>query len=445
MLSERGGGRLSNERGVGPLAATVLVAGNMIGSGVFMLPASLAATGSSTIMSWIITSAGALALAGVFAALATIRPTQDAIVDYPARGLHPFFGFANWWLYLLACWIGVPAVALAATGYLAYFLPALAEPVAGAWTTVAIVWLLTLANIFGAKLITRLSGLTLLIGLAPIVVATVLGLLAFDDATFAAGWNVSGKPLSVAVGQSLAPIFWAFLGIESASFAAAVVRDPEKNVARASLGGVALAAVIYIAASVALLGSIPTDVLAKSTAPFADAIALLWGPTAASVIAVCALLKTLGTVGGWMLVTAEVSRSGAAAGYLPNLLSQGDATRAPVRDLLLAAILMSGVLLASVSPTLGKQFGVLINITVNFSMVAYALCSLALVRIAQAVEDGARRWMLRVLGLGAAAFSVAVIVLSDPSMLPPTLWVIAATGPLYGLVLLARRGKKSAS
>ncbi len=433
---------MSNERGVGPLAATVLVAGNMIGSGVFMLPASLAATGSSTILSWLITSAGALALAGVFAALATMRPTPDAIVDYPARGLHPFFGFANWWLYLLACWIGVPAVALAATGYLAYFLPALAQPVAGAWTTIAIVWLLTVANIFGAKLVTRLSGLTLVIGLAPIVVATVLGLLAFDGEIFAAGWNVSGRPLSVAVGQSLAPVFWAFLGIESASFAAAVVRDPEKNVARASLGGVALAAVIYIAASVALLGSIPAETLAKSTAPFAEAIHILWGPAAAGVIAVCALLKTLGAVGGWMLVTAEGSRSGAAAGYLPRILSQGDATRAPVRDLLLAAVLMSGVLLASVSPTLGKQFGVLINVTVNFSMVTYALCSLALVRIARDVGDSGRRWLLQLLGLIGAAFAVTVLALSDPSMLPPTLWVIAATVPLYGLVLLARRGKR---
>lgn len=430
---------MSNERGVGPLAATVLVAGNMIGSGVFMLPASLAATGSSTLISWILTSAGAMALAGVFAALATIRPTPDAIVDYPARGLHPFFGFANWWLYLLACWIGVPAVALAATGYLAFFLPGLAQPLAGAWTTVGIIWALTIANIFGAKLVTRLGGLTLLIGLAPIMVATVLGLAAFDSELFAAGWNVSGKPLSVAVGQSLAPVFWAFLGVESASFAAAVVRDPERNVARASLGGVAIAAVVYIAASVAMLGSIPAEVLAKSTAPFADAIRILWGPAAAGVIAVCALLKTLGTVGGWMLVTAEGSRSGAAAGYLPRILSHGDATRAPVRDLLLAAVLMSGVLLASVSPTLGKQFGVLINITVNFSMVAYALCSLSLVRIAGEVADTGRRLMLRLLGLSGAAFSLAVLALSDPAMLPPTLWVIASTVPLYGLVLLAKR------
>lgn len=436
---KRGGGSLGNERGVGPLAATVLVAGNMIGSGVFLLPASLAATGSSTIISWLITSAGAMALAGVFAALATIRPTQDAIVDYPSRGLHPFFGFANWWVYLLGCWIGVPAVALAATGYLAYFVPALAQPVAGAWTTIGVIWLLTLANVLGARLVTRLGGLTLLVGLAPVMLATALGFAAFDADTFAAGWNVSGKPLSTAVGQSLAPVFWAFLGVESASFAAAVVRDPQRNVARASLGGVALAAAVYIAASVALLGAIPAEVLASSSAPFADAIRILWGPAAAGTIAVCALLKTLGTVGGWMLVTAEGSRSGAAAGYLPGFLSQGDATRAPVRDLVLAALLMSGVLLASVSPTLGRQFGVLINVTVNFSMVAYALCSLSLVRIAGAVQDAGRRRLLRLLGLGAAAFSVAVLALSDPAMLPPTLATVAAAIPLYGLVLLARR------
>jgi len=143
-----------------------------------------------------------------------------------------------------------------------------------------------------------------------------------------------------------------------------------------------------------------------------------------------------------MLVTAEGSRSGASAGYLPRFLSHGDAARAPVRDLLLAAILMSGVLLASVSPTLGKQFGVLINVTVNFSMVTYALCSLALIRIAGAVDDAGRRLLLRLLGLGGATFSIAVLLLSDPAMLPPTLWVIAATVPLYGLVLLARRGRR---
>ena len=118
----------SDARRIGPLLAMVLVAGNMIGSGVFLLPATLAAIGSSTIIGWVIASAGAMLLAGVFALLATLKPTPDGIVDYPAQGLHPFFGFANWLLYWLSCWVGSPAIALAVTGYLSFFFPALADP-----------------------------------------------------------------------------------------------------------------------------------------------------------------------------------------------------------------------------------------------------------------------------------------------------------------------------
>src|SRR3990167_5388474 len=227
---------------IGPLLATVLVAGNMIGSGVFLLPATLAAIGSSTLIGWVIASAGAMLLAGCFALLATLKPTPDGFVEYPARGLHPFFGFANWFLYWLSCWVGSPAIALAVTGYLTFFLPVLSDPVISVWTTIGVIWLMTLANLIGARTVARLGGLTLVIGLAPIAVATVLGLLAFDPQTFAAGWNVTGKPLTQAVGGSLAPIFWAFLGLESAPVAAAVVRDPRRNVARAALGGVGLAA-----------------------------------------------------------------------------------------------------------------------------------------------------------------------------------------------------------
>jgi arginine:agmatine antiporter len=434
----------SAARRIGPLLATMLVAGNMIGSGVFLLPATLAAIGSSTIIGWIIASAGAMLLAGVFALLAILKPTPDGLVDYPAQGLHPFFGFANWLLYWLANWAGVPAIALAITGYLSFFIPVLKEPLAGVWTTIGFIWLMTLANVVGAKTVARLGGMTLLIGLAPIVVATVLGLLAFDADTFAAGWNVTGKPLPQTVGASLAPIFWAFLGLESASMAAAVVRDPERNVPRAALGGVVLAAVVYMGASVALMGAIPAATLAQSSAPFADAIATLAGPTAAAIIAVCAMLKAAGTLGGWILVTAEATRSGAAAGFLPRSLSSGDPARAPVRDLLVTGLLMSVVIASSMSPTLGKQFGVLINIAVNLSMAMYALCALALVSFARQIADPGKRLAARAMAVGGAAFSVWVVAASDPTMLAPSLWAFAATVPLYGLVVLGRRLRQAA-
>lgn len=434
----------SAARRIGPLLATMLVAGNMIGSGVFLLPATLAAIGSSTIIGWIIASGGAMLLAGVFALLAILKPTPDGLVDYPAQGLHPFFGFANWLLYWLANWAGVPAIALAITGYLSFFIPALKEPLAGVWTTIGFIWLMTLANIIGARTVTRLGGMTLLIGLAPIIVATVLALMAFDADTFAAGWNVTGKPLPQTVGASLAPIFWAFLGLESASMAAAVVRDPERNIPRAALGGVGLAALVYMAASVALMGAIPAATLAQSAAPFADAIAVLAGPTAAAIIAVCAMVKAAGTLGGWILVTAEATRSGAMAGFLPKGLSSPDPARAPVRDLLLTGMLMSLVIASSMSPTLGKQFGVLINIAVNLSMAMYALCALALVSFARQIADPSKRLAARAMAVGGAAFSVWVVAASDPTMLAPSLWAFAATMPMYGLVVLGRRLKAKA-
>ncbi|MFZ5669327.1 MAG: amino acid permease [Pseudomonadota bacterium] len=431
-------GAASGGRRIGPVLATVLVAGNMVGSGVYLLPATLAAIGSSTLIGWALASAGALLLAGVFALLATLKPTTEGLVDYPA-GLHPFFGFANWFLYWLSCWVGSPAIALAVTGYLSFFFPVLTDPVLSVWTTIGVIWLMTLANLVGARVVAGLGGATLLIGLAPIVVATALGLLAFDPQLFAAGWNVSGRPLVQAVGGSLAPIFWAFLGLESATVAAAVVRDPERNVARAAIGGVALAAIVYIAASVALLGAIPAATLAASSAPFADAIRILAGPTVAGAIAVCAMLKAAGTMGGWLLLAAEAGRSGAARGFVPRVLSDREPDRTPVRDLLVAAVLMTVVVASSMSPTLGRQFGVLIAIAVNLSMIAYALCALALVRLAGAIADPGRRLAARVMALAGAAFSVWVVAASDPTLLAPSLWAFAATVPLYGVRLVWKR------
>ena len=146
-------------------------------------------------------------------------------------------------------------------------------------------------------------------------------------------------------------------------------------------------------------------------------------------------------MGGWLLLTAESGRSGAVAGFMPRVLSSRDPARTPVRDLLLSAGLMSLVIASSMSPTLGKQFGVLINIAVNLSMAAYALCALALIRFTAVIPDPRKRLAARVMAVGGVALSVWVVAASDPTMLAPSLWAFAATVPLYGVVLLVRRVK----
>lgn len=392
------------QQGLGPLTATFLVAGNMVGSGLFLLPASLASVGSASLIGWAIAGAGAMALAGVFAILGAIRPDPDGIIRYPADGLHPVAGFVAWAAYWASCWVGNVAIALAAVGYLAFFLPGLI----GAWPTavaaIGLIWLMTLANLSGPRAVGWFAGSTLLIGLVPILAAIVFGALAFDAEVFAASWNVSGQPLAHAIPASLVTIFWAYLGLESATVAAKAVDNPRRNLPIAALGGVALASVIYAAATAAVMGVIPAAELAVSTAPFADVVQRLVGPVAGAVVAACALAKTLGTLAGWLLVAAEAGASGGANGYLPRAIGGERGSRLPVRGVVVTALLMSLTALATVSPTLTRQFNALINAAVLANLGMYLLCALALIRFSGGMESPARRWLARLVAALAAVF-----------------------------------------
>ena len=412
----------------------------MIGSGIYLLPASLAAFGSSSIVGWAIAAAGAMLLAGMFGALAVLRPTVDGVVAYAGEGLHPVFGYTSWLAYWLSCWVGNVAVALGVVGYLGFFAPALAAPPWIFATTLAVIWLLAGVNLLGPRLIGRTGGLGLALGLLPVALAVALGFAAFDPALFAASWNPGGKPLAQTVPASVVLIFWAFLGLESANIAAAVVDNPRRNLPIAALAGTAIAALVYGLATVALMGSVPADVLARSTAPFADAVARLIGRNAGAFVAICAMAKSAATLGGVTLLMAETGRSGAASGYLPRFMSSVDPHRAPVRDLIVTGVITSLVAAATLSPTLGKQFNALINASVILSMALYGLCALALIRFARVVRSPTARRAIVCGAIIATAFCGWMIIAPGLGVALPALAILAAAPPLWLIhVWLVRR------
>jgi arginine:agmatine antiporter len=214
-----------------------------------------------------------------------------------------------------------------------------------------------------------------------------------------------------------------------------VVDNPERNVPIAALSGVGLAGVVYIAASVAVMGVIPAAELARSTAPFADVVSKLAGGWAGATIAACAALKALGTLGGWILVTGEAGRTGAASGFLPGFASESDPDRLPRRGLLVVGLLMTLTALATLSPTLNKQFNVIVNVAVVLFMAVYVLCSLALLL---AKDQGP--WV-RALAAVALAFSLLAIVAAGWQTTWPALVLLAAAVPLW-LVVKAVRGSR---
>jgi arginine:agmatine antiporter len=296
--------------------AALVVAGNMIGSGLYLLPVTLAPFGSSSLIGWLVAGVGAAVLALVFGALGRLKPGADGLAGFAETGLGRFFGFQVAIAFWTACLVGNVAVAVAATGYLAFFWPVLKDPVAATLCNLAIIWVATLAYVAGTRTASWLAAGALVVGLIPIVIAVAAGVVAFDPQLFAASWNPSGDSLKETVPASLVLIFWAYLGVESAAALSSRIRHPGKNLGRASLAGVALATLVYVGATVAVFGVIPLDALAASTSPYADLAARVFGASLAGFVAVCAVAKTIGTVGGWVMMGGETARA-AARGRLP--------------------------------------------------------------------------------------------------------------------------------
>lgn len=406
--------------------AALVVAGNMIGSGVYLLPAALATTGSSSLIGWVVAAIGAVTLALVFAALGRTLPNADGLPGFAERGLGRFFGFQTTLAFWAAALIGNVAVAVAATGYLGFFFPALKTPVGATLCNLALIWLVTGAYVLGVRTAARFAAITLIIGLAPIVVAIVAGAVSFDPEVFAASWSPSGEPLTKTVPASLAVIFWAFLGVESAAVLSQRVKDPALDVGRASIAGVSLAAVIYIAASTAVFGVIPAAVLAQSTSPYADLIAQVFGASVAGVAAACAVVKATGTLGGWVMMAGETARAGAEHGYLPKGFGQGGQTTRATP--LLGGAIMSIAAVLSSQQTLGGQFGLLIGVTSVLTLCVYAVCCVSLFRIARTRRDKT----VAVIGL---IFSIAAVAAAAPGYILPTLGFVAVVSGAWFLWL----------
>ena len=264
---------LDTSKKIGLIACTGVVAGNMMGSGVFLLPSSLAKIGTASIWGWLITTAGALLLAFVFAKLGKLAPKAGGPYAYARDWFGPYMGFQTNTIYWFANWIGNVAIPIAAVGYFSYFFPILSEPLVRCIAVLILVWALSFANVIGPAFVSRVQTVTTSFALVPILGIAIFGWFFFDADIFKGAYNVSGESNFGAISSAAALTLWAFIGVESASVTAGVVENPEKNVARATLAGVFLAAIAYIASSSVIMGMVPNGELQTSDAPFALAAA----------------------------------------------------------------------------------------------------------------------------------------------------------------------------
>lgn len=428
--------------------ATMLVAGNMIGTGVFLLPVNLAHVGGISIFGWLVATAGVAALGLAFAKLGELSPQPGGPYAYARDFLGPYAGFQTNYVYWFGNWIGNIAIAVAATGYLAELVPAISGPSASVIATALLIWLLTLTNILGPRVVGALEAWTMALALVPILAIAIFGWLWFDSQIFLAGWNVSGESDLRAVSRAASMALWAYMGIESAAVSAGVIENPSRNVPLATLIGLALAAVVYMLSSSVIMGLLPNEELRRSHAPFAEAARIAIGAPGAIIISVCAVLKSVGSLGGWMLLVGQSAQAAARDGMFPRIFARLNSNGVPGMGLLIVAVLMTIVLFATMSPTLADQFNSIVDLAVILIIVPYVYSAVAVVKVVYDHRLPRSTFQLyKWIALTAVAYCLWAVIGGDPDTVVRALVALLISVPLYPFFIrsMERAAKRNAA
>lgn len=375
---------MASSKKIGLIACTGVVAGNMMGSGIALLPANLASLGSIAIWGWVISIIGAMSLAYVYARLATKNPQQGGPIAY-AGEISPAFGFQTGVLYYHANWIGNLAIGITAVSYLSTFFPALNNPVPAGIACIAIVWVFTFINLLGGSWVSRLTTMGLVLVLIPVIVTATAGWHWFDAATYQANWNISGTTDFHAVIKSILLCLWAFIGVESAAVSTGMVKNPKRTVPLATMLGTALAGIIYVAATQVISGMYPASEMAASGAPFAISASTIMGGWAAPMVSAFTAFACLTSLGSWMMLVGQAGVRAANDGNFPKVYGEVDKNGVPKKGLLLASCKMTAlmVLITAMSSGGGKAsdlFGMLTGIAVLLTMLPYFYSCVDLIR-----------------------------------------------------------------
>ncbi len=358
---------------------TFIVTVNMMGSGIIMLPANMAKVGAISLLSWVVTAVGSMAIAYGFAQAGILNQRAGGMAAYAEDAYGKSGYFQVFFLYFVSVAIANVAVASSALGYLAAFFPGLtASPIATCMGVIGLLWLTTVANFGGPKLTGQIGSVTVWGVILPVGFISIGGWFWFHGGTFMDSWNPKGMRLVEGMGSSISLTLWAFLGMESAVQNSSAVENPKRDVPLASLFGTLGAAVIYILSTAVIQGIVPNADLAKSTGPFGLAYARMFTPLVGNIVMALAAMACVGSLLGWQFTLAQTAKDAADSRMFPAVFGKANRVGAPVVGMIIMGAVQSLMALSTISPNLSEQFEALVNLAVVTNVVPYIVSLSAL-------------------------------------------------------------------
>jgi APA family basic amino acid/polyamine antiporter len=437
----------SQKNKLGLWTSTSLVVGNMIGSGVFLMPAALAAFGGISVVGWLVTSIGAISLARVYSKLSQLMPKADGgPYAYSRAGLGDFAGFLVAWGYWISIWCTNAAIAVSLVSALSSFFPALASNAALAVATgLAAIWLLSWVNCRGVVTSGKLQLVTTILKIVPLLLVSVGGLFFLDKANFMP-FNASGQSAFGAIAATATLTFFAFLGLECATIPSGSVANPSRTIPRATMLGTGIATSIYIISSVSVMGMIPAKTLQHSVTPFADAAVIIWGSTARYWISAGVAMAAFGALNGWILVQGQVPYAIAKDRLFPAVFGLKNKRGVPAMGIVIGSVLISLLMVMNYTKGLAEQFRFLILLTTICTLVPYLFSTAAfiIIRIQQRARVQAKHGWPQALALASLAFLFSLLAMagSGQETVYYGFMLLMCGLPFYVWILWRNKGSK---
>ena len=420
-------------------SASALVVGNMIGSGILLLPSALALYGGISIIGWIFTTTGALLLSFVFMELTRRYPLIGGPYVFARNAFGDLAGFIVTYSYWISILCGNAAIAIALTGYLSVFFPIIGKlHSVSLMTSLVCLWGLTAVNVAGIRLSSRIQFTTALLKILLLFGIACAGLIYFDPVHFIP-FNQSAESDLGAITSTAALTLWAFLGLESATIPADKIKDPERIIPRATLFGTAAVAVVYVLITVSIMGLLSPGELVNSNAPFADAIKVILGPAAGYITALIGVIACAGALNGWIFLQGQMPLAASLDDLFPSFFGKLSSRQAPVRGIVFSSGLISFLLIMNYTAALVEQFTFVILLATLATLLPYLISAMAQLKFNMAERKQRAIKISMIVTILAFIYSAwAVLGLGMNAIMWGVLCILTGI-PIYGVI--KTRGK----
>lgn len=415
---------------IGFWALLSIVIGSQVGSGVFMLPAVLAPYGTFSLVGWVLSATGAIALALVFSILSSKLPRTGGPHTYVQEAFGKHIAFFIGWGYWVVSWVSTVAVIVASIGYLSPFIGT-QHPLVYLSLQLLLLLSIMLINLRGVELAGKAEFVLALFKFIPLLILPVCALYFFDINNFSISSSISELPTSTILGQVSMLTMWGFIGVESGTTPAGSVDSPGRTIPKALIVGTISVALLYFINSVGIMGLLPRTVLENSPAPYVEATKVIFGGNWHLVVSLIASLVCIGTLNAWVLTSGQIMLGLSEDKLMPSFFAKKNASGAPAFAIITSCTGLALLLLLTTNENIAKQLTSIIDFSVTAFLFVYLACCLACVKLCiTATKNKIKSYMWIPIFIG-IAFCLFVISESSIESLGISSLFILSGLPIY--------------